>query len=185
MSRRDADCSSSPSSFESKSMSNHRNDGPKRGADYFSSSSESSGGPSSTRNAARKKSSHESGAARLASKDKENRDPRAAERKKGRSKSLNNRPCPSPGGQFGRGKISRRKDIPNSRGPMILSRRLSYRINSSTPGKSPVVATMLKFTPNNPNKVVVAKGRCHVKSSLEKIGQSSKQSRVGSKRKSV
>jgi hypothetical protein len=155
-----------------RSMSNDRNDGSKRGAEYFSSSSECAGGTAFTRAAARKENND-----LPTGRNKENKNPREVGRKKGRSKSLSNRPLPSPGGQFGRGKISRRlsRKLPNSAGPMILSRRLSYRINNN-PGMSPIVATTLSFTPNK----VVPKGRSrhHSKSSLEKIGQPTRQSRA-------
>jgi hypothetical protein len=76
-------------------------------------------------------------------RDKENNNPGLAKCKRGRSKSLTN--------EFGRGAHHKHQGRMRTHSPpgkpMILSRRLSYRINNATPGRSPVAATKLLFSP--------------------------------------
>ena len=157
---------------------------------YFSSSDSSLGSwPSPPRNAARKPQRgrkatqptggdavaratkpppQKNGAPNANQRDKENKDPRLGNGKKERSKSLNNASS-----KFGRGCPYRH---PKFRGisprdkPMILSRRLSYRINNSTPDKSPITAVKLHFTPTTS----LPRGRKnrHTQSSLERLNDS-------------
>ena len=102
-------------------------------------------------------------------RDKENKDPRVGNDKKKRPKSLNN----ASSIKFGRGNPYRygkfRDESPRGK-PMMLSRRLSYRINNSTPDKSPITAVTLQFTPI----MIMPNGRKnrtdrHAKSSLEQL----------------
>lgn len=177
------------------------NDAGNRGNGFFSSSSDSSFGSRShpsNNNASRDGAAKANGSTAFASskkynppasttgaaagkkcidREKENKDPRGGAHKKGRSKSLNG---VSPGGQFGRGSHRRRAKflLRSPRGaPMHLSKRISNRINSGTPLKSPVVAMTLKFTPNPQRRVENrTKGRSdrHYRSSLEMIGHENK-----------
>jgi hypothetical protein len=123
--------------------------------------------------------------------DKENKHPQAGQRKKGRSKSLNN----ALANNFGQGvhQNAGRMRAPSPLGkPMILSKRLSYRINNSTPGKSPITAKKLDFTPVGPmaSRQMRVKANRHHQSSLERIGNegkppAAKKSKAASKRNSV
>ena len=167
-------------------VSNMSNNYTKRAEGYFSSSSDSSidsnENSSSALPAARKKSCNNAkknaAASHLLKENrvgKENQIPRLGQNKKGRSKSLNNVNA-SPA--FGQGFHRRHRRVfsfsPVDK-PMILSRRLSYKINNSTtPDKSPVVATKLAFSPVAPNRHSKGRRSRHRESSLERLGASNR-----------
>ena len=177
-----------------------RNNNTKRGEDYFSSSSDSSidsNGPSALPPARKKSRANDDAAAKHPKKNavashllkkyrggKENQVPQVGKNKKGRSKSLNNVNA-SPA--FGQGiyRQQRRAFTYSPAGkPMILSRRLSYKINNSTtPDKSPVVATKLEFTPVARRKSKGRRSRHH-ESSLERLGASKRSMAAKKARKS-
>lgn len=183
-------------------MNNDRgNNNTKRGEDYFSSSSDSSidsNGSSALPPARKKSRANDDAAAKHPKKNataashllkkyrggKENQVPQVGKNKKGRSKSLNNFNA-SPA--FGQGiyRQQRRAFTYSPAGkPMILSRRLSYKINNSTtPDKSPVVATKLEFTPVARRKSKGRRSRHH-ESSLERLGASKRSMAAKKARKS-
>ncbi|KAL7476737.1 hypothetical protein ACHAW6_002578 [Cyclotella cf. meneghiniana] len=122
-------------------------------------------------------------------REKENKDPRLAERKGARAKSLNANLYDG----FGRGCAHKNAGRMRTRSPagkpMILSRRLSYKINNGTPQKSPVTAVRLMFSPVTPMPAAryqAKKSRTnrHGKSSLESL-ETRKPQAMPSKRKSV
>ena len=175
-----------PSFSNLAASSNMNNDACKRGDDdssYFSDSSTGSYARRKRAGAAAKTSRE--GDAKQSDREKENKPPRGAGKQKvKKSKPFSN---VSPGGQFGHGHHRRRGRFfaPSPIGrPMILSRRLSYRINNSTPMKSPITATTLNFSPSMKRRP----GR-HFQSSLERIGHenkpAAKRSKASNKRNSV
>ncbi|KAL3795936.1 hypothetical protein HJC23_002207 [Cyclotella cryptica] len=104
-------------------------------------------------------------------RDKENEDPRKAERKARSSKSFNG----SLHDGFGRGCVHKNAGRMRTKSPvgkpMILSRRLSYKINNGTPQKSPVMAVRLMFSPMPVARYQSKKSRTdrHGQSSLETL----------------
>ena len=117
--------------------------------------------------------------------DKENKDPRVGQRKT-RSKSINNTTFES----FGRGvhpRAGKFRTISPKDKPMILSRRLSYRINNSTPGRSPITAHKLIFSPMLAADNSKRRKSRRRQSSLERVGKPDEatKSRLATKRYSV
>ena len=103
-------------------------------------------------------------------REKENEDPRLAERKGARAKSLNANLYDG----FGRGCVHKNAGRMRTKSPagkpMILSRRLSYKINNGTPHKSPVTAVRLMFSPVTPMPAARYQAK---KSRTNRHGQSS------------